>query len=345
MPEFLPKEFRSAHDFAFFLHDRLADIVVSGEKAGDFQVTFELKSPSDADVFRTLPGEELWDWLQDNGYERIVVELANRQVMAALLSDLCHFVYEALRCSAKGKLVVAYALLRKPFKDNLFYLEWLLADPDDFQHKFHEESPEALAQTAPKRKLAIIGAAIDKTRYPGWVSARFIYELRYDKRATYGLEGLWNKATHLITTFHPAYTTEAQNFNFVFSDEEARLQQWRVLYLLLPLLLYHTVEIVEALVATIVDRPRLEADLHYIQQVVGFLLFAEGFETNDQERMLLSPIRDALDRLELRCPTCGRRVSFRAENLGALYRFGEVRCGICDTNIQLSQRIGSGESG
>ena len=126
MKNVLPSEFKIGHEFAFFLHDLLAQIVVEGEKANIFQVPVTFRSQADAEAIRDLSGEELWSWLQANRYEWVNLELSYKQLIVALLADFCQFVYEALRCSEKGKLAVTYTLLRKPFKDNLFYLEWLL---------------------------------------------------------------------------------------------------------------------------------------------------------------------------------------------------------------------------
>jgi hypothetical protein len=50
----------------------------------------------------------------------------------ALTSDFLHHVYEGLWCLEKRKIVVAFNVLRKPLKDNLTYLCWMLADPEDF---------------------------------------------------------------------------------------------------------------------------------------------------------------------------------------------------------------------
>ncbi len=204
MATFLPKQFQFSHDFAFFLHDLLVEGIVSGEQAGIFNVNVKWDSKLQADVIKGFSGEELWLWLEKNGYEWVNVSLAYKQIIIALLSDFCHFVYEALSCSIKGKLAVSFALLRKPFKENLLYLEWLLIDPKDFMHKFYYDGPKALDLSTAldkERKIHIIQAAIEKSIHVNWIPAEFLYELRYMKTASYGFEGLWNHATHLVTTF------------------------------------------------------------------------------------------------------------------------------------------------
>ena len=123
MPDFLPENFRFAHDYCLFLHDILVNIVQSGEDARIFTVPVQLRSVEEAQQFTGLKEEELWRWLESNGYEEVLREYTYRHAFVALLADFCHFVYEALRCSRKGKLTVTFALLRKPFKENLCYFE------------------------------------------------------------------------------------------------------------------------------------------------------------------------------------------------------------------------------
>lgn len=138
----LPAEFRFCHNYCFFLHDQLVETLISGEKAKIFRIRIKHKGKSEADEMANYSGEGLVDWLEAHGYKNEVRKLYYKQVCAALLSDLLHFIYEALQCSRKGKLTVAYALLRKPLKDNLFLLEWLLARPTDFLKRFEGENPK-----------------------------------------------------------------------------------------------------------------------------------------------------------------------------------------------------------
>ncbi len=142
----IPKPYRFAHNFAFYLHDTLVHHLVSGEQAGIFNLHFELPSNTDFDIegFNRLHGEELWQWLEDNDHIWVLDEMVYRQTLAAVLSDLCHFVFEALCCSQKAKLTVTYALLRKPFRENLLILEWLLGDPEGFCTTFRGSSPHSV---------------------------------------------------------------------------------------------------------------------------------------------------------------------------------------------------------
>src|SRR5262245_53205191 len=114
--DFIPEEHKFAHEYCFFLHDILADIVVSGEQEKIFHHTFQIRNEADAEQIQKRSGEDLADWMEHNGYFTELQEANKRHICIALLSDFCHFIYEALNCSKKGKLTVSFALLRKPLK-------------------------------------------------------------------------------------------------------------------------------------------------------------------------------------------------------------------------------------
>jgi hypothetical protein len=336
MPIFLPIKYKFSHDFAFFLHDTLVETIVSGEKAGIFNVSLEWDSKLNPKNIESLSGEQLWSWLENNGYEWVTLLLSYKQATIALLSDFCHFVYEALHCSQKGKLTVAYSLLRKPFKENLFYLEWLLAEPADFIKKFCKDGPKSLdlSESITKdRKIEIIKAIIDSGSNPNWIPAEFLYDLRYKKGAPYGFESLWNQATHLITTFH-AYTTDHQNFNFIFSDDDARLSQWEHFYSLVPLILYHAVNVIEALIKNIANRAHSDLDITDLRRNVGFILWVESIHY-DEMGISLNQFKNIITENAIECPNCTKPIVFGKNNLKSLYSHGLVSCGSCNNKVNL----------
>lgn len=85
---------------------------------------------------------DLFEWLDNNGFHEKALHGFECNMFFSLLQDFCFFIYESLSCAARGKITVAYSLLRKPIRDNLFYLEWLLADKDDFYQCFMNNNIE-----------------------------------------------------------------------------------------------------------------------------------------------------------------------------------------------------------
>ncbi|MCK5199257.1 MAG: hypothetical protein KAR21_12945 [Spirochaetales bacterium] len=134
-------EFEESFTYCFFLHDRIVDVIVIGEKYDMFNEAIAFKNEEHAQELQKLNnGDEIVNWMHDNKYEKELNSLYLIQVFVALISDFCHFLFEALTISAKGKTTVAFALLRKPLKDNLFILENLLVNKKDFFNEFHDEA-------------------------------------------------------------------------------------------------------------------------------------------------------------------------------------------------------------
>ena len=119
MAMFIPASFHAGHDLCFILHDLLLEYVVEGEKAGLQCFNVKVDRPEAFKVAEGLEGEAFWEWCEQNGFRSILDQFSYRSLIFGLLSDMCHFLYEALQCSEKAKLAVAFSNLRKPLQDNL----------------------------------------------------------------------------------------------------------------------------------------------------------------------------------------------------------------------------------
>jgi hypothetical protein len=337
MRDFLPDEFRFSHGLCLFLHDILVGMISSGEEAGIFTARFELRSQVDAQQFGLLDDEQVWSWLEDNGYDDVIQEVAYKMVSLAVLSDFCHFVFEALSCSRKAKLTVAYALLRKPFKENLFYFEWMLVDPVGFLEAFLLHGPQRLElHTAADetKKFAQIRSAIQRTANPSSFDAQFIYDLRYKKSAPHGFEKAWNQASHLVTTYRQ-FKTDPQNLNFVFLEKGRHEREWEFLYSRLPYLLNYTVEVVEALVAKFAQADTAYVDVMECRRAVGMTLWARCIATEGHDELIRQLISDLERMLPAECPHCATTLIVDDAVLQSLYESGGFSCPICGNEISL----------
>lgn len=330
----LPQEFHFSHNFCFFLHDQLVAALKSGEEAKIFNVELV----SDQKVPEGVEGEQLFEWLSNNNHRSVILGMYYRQITAALLADMLHFLYESLRCSAKGKITVSFALLRKPLKENLFYLEWLLADPGDMLSAFEDEKPSAksIKLLTDVRRKEIIRLAVDKTSMGHWLNSELIYDLRYNKKFAVGFENLFQKANHLVTSFK-ALETEPANFNFVFSNDDAHHSQWNGLYSYLPLLLLHTVEVVEGLLATVAKRQD-GIDLTQIRNAIGFAHWMDSGPHYHLGAEVFKDMKAALLSEELPCPSCKAQIFSSDESMIALYNENTVCCASCGWNFDLNAR-------
>lgn len=327
----LPKRFSFSHEYSLYLHDRLADLVVYGEKEGFFNTTVPLNNQEEAAEFSS-PELDIFQWLEKRQRGDILGEILLKSVFPALLSDFCHFIYEALSCSQKGKLSVAYALLRKPLKENLHYLEWLVANPEELLTTlYNRESVELSFRHIghPDRVRKVIKNAIDRTVNASMFNPDYIYELRFDKACPYGFEGLWNQAMHLITTKQPIHT-EKMNFNFVFSGDNDRQMQWEQLYSQLPLLLFYTAEICEVLIALIRKEPMPDIANAVFHRSIGFLLWGtEAKKIFGSSRLDNRSLKD----LEFICPRCMHKIRPQVSKVRKLYYNESITCPNCGNKL------------
>jgi len=243
MGYFLPNKYKELHNLCFYLHDILVQIVVEGENKKLFDTIYSLKKGSDIEAIKG--NDDILEWLSSNGYEDEFKSIVIKQVLIATISDYCHYVYEALKCSEKSKLAITYTLLRKPLKDNLLLFEWIMTNRNEFLENFQKDSNcYAIDKIDSAKKKIFIGCSVNKINYSETFNADFIYNIRYSKKTNYSLERLWNIANHIVTT-SKYYKTESLNLNFVFSGADSKESQWNYLYSVLPYLLFYTVEVIQ----------------------------------------------------------------------------------------------------
>ncbi len=341
MKNFLPEDFIFSHDFCLYLHDCLVQFIVEGEYGGVFQTTCKFKSNEEAEEFNKNPDLVIFDWLAEKGYSDVLGEVLLKTVFPALLSDFCHFVYEALSCSRKGKLTVAYALLRKPIKENLHYLEWLLADPEGLLSTLYNQPSKELAFgkiSNPAKAKEVIRKAISRTLYKDLYDAEFLYDLRFNKKVSYSLDASWNQAIHLITTKEPI-ATEQCNFNFVFSGDYEQLCQWQHIYMTLPWLLFYALDICEVLMAIIIKEPPSDIEEVLFHRSLGFLLWGHEFLRFANKLELPEP---NLKRFTPKCPKCKKFIESSEEMIKELFLKRKLKCPHCKRSIRMPHFLKKG---
>jgi hypothetical protein len=332
MPDVLPEQYRFVHDYLLFLHDSLAQALVEGEKAHVFDTEVPLEE-GDAQVFENIEDENILEWLEANGRQEYAATIMYKMTIRALLSDFCHYVFEGLSCSRKGKLAPAFSLFRKPFCDTLAYLEWMLADPEGFMGTFLHDSPDGLAFSTTAEKQEIIDKAIIRTANQGCFDAQAIYELRYDKKAPHGLQAFFQQSTHLITTMSKHIKSQPQNFNMVFSGDEDRQAQWSFIYTRLPYLLVYAVEVVEALLELFAPTEPGFLEKMSLRRTAGFVLCADRLGPSDGDPPTLVNFVDTLQKELASCPHCGEGQEISVGSVEELYESGAISCSACKEDM------------
>jgi len=256
MGYFLPQKYKELHNLCFYLHDILVQVVVEGENKKLFDTIYNLKKRSDIEAIKGT--HDILEWLSNNGYEDEFKSIVIKQVLIATISDYCHYIYEALKCSEKSKLAITYTLLRKSLKDNLLLFEWIMTNGNEFMENFKKDSNYyAIDKIDLTKKKMFIEHSVSKIKYSETFNSDFIYNVRYSKKTDYGLEPLWNKANHIVTTSKD-YKTESLNLNFVFSGDVSKESQWNYLYSVLPYLLFYTIEVIQVVLDQEIGKNKFE---------------------------------------------------------------------------------------
>jgi hypothetical protein len=240
----LPEKYWPSHELCFRVHDVMTQLLVSGQRARAFYVSFDL--PDEATKREFESASDIFEWLEKHRPPEDRAAVLVTTMFPAILSDMLHCFYEALETSRKAKLGISFMLLRKPLQESLYVLEAVIADRAEFAQKLTEDPIKLWSQGIGGREAharniqKVLDAAGESDRF----DPAYLAQLRYDKSATDGFDGICNKAMHLFTD-HKSIKTERMNINFIFSNWDSKLTQWSYIYSRLPYLLVYIHSIVE----------------------------------------------------------------------------------------------------
>jgi hypothetical protein len=147
--------------------------------------------------------------------QRIVVN----QTVIPLFSDMLHFIYEALTCLERRKITVAFALLRKPLKYNLWFATWLWADEDDFYARMKSSPADDMDdQKIPaERRKELLNTAVQSFGDGTGLDGDVLYQIIFERGNAVGLAPYFDMAAHLVTT-NKKIRTDRLNLNFIFKN-------------------------------------------------------------------------------------------------------------------------------
>jgi hypothetical protein len=341
MKSFLPEQYHFAHEYSKSLNGYLTNLIVFGEQNQVYSVPINLKNDEHEKEFSQLNGGEIAIWLENHGYRDELERMILKSLYPALLADLCQFVVEALDCSESARLTITYALLRKPLRDDLFYLEWLLADPRSFINTFYEKNPSEFSLDKMLREdkvRGIVRQAVDRTAKKDSVDPEVIYDIRYNKLAEYSFDTMWNKALHLITTAK-THSTEYRNLNFIFSDDEDRSHQWKHIYSFLPVVLDYAVDVAESLMFIVLGNERPGYYVDFFHRELGFFVWSKEVVDWQNNLTLSSEMPNDLDELHIACPKCNRMIDMQENLARALFLERKMKCPKCFRNITIESIV------
>lgn len=227
---YLPKEHRKTHTACFELVKQIEEFIVGKDYEFLRVSLFEL---TENEKDHLVECGDIWEFMKKYKEDRFYSQL-NRQLILGLLMDFCYFIQESLDCSNKMRLVVSYALLRRPLVDNLKLLLRILED-ESFYDNFIERDdydPAFMKDEELKEMLS----ATDEIRLTKPITGSFIYECIYEKNNPGSVVNLSNRAIHPVTT-RPWNKTGAMNCNFMFTTPADIAELWNHYYAYLPSIL------------------------------------------------------------------------------------------------------------
>lgn len=190
-------------------------------------------------------GESLLEFLERIGKNEEHRKIVKGAVIQALVSDICYFLKIALFSSLQQRLVVAFALLRKPFVYNLLIVLRLYFT-EDFLERFNTEDGFDTTEISNEDILELLSVSV-RIIVTKQINPNQIFDLIYNRQIEDSLINMSNKALHPSTTRGKFNRTSVQNINFVFSTPEDSNSQWEYIYNRLPFLLLFLNEILEAI--------------------------------------------------------------------------------------------------
>lgn len=250
----VPKAFHFVNNICAYIYDQLTEILSDSfymdmaNSNVDFDGDEKLK-----EAFNDTQDHPL-DILQKADRNHDIEIIVTKHVVMSIIADMVNFLYESIVIAQKGKMSVAYALLRKPFTDQLLILEQIMSGRTDFINRyFHDGDPKNYDPSARDiDKKAIIDNALKKLNSVIFQSD-IIHDLRYDKSCEAGINAYTNHALHIVTN-DKNYKTENQGLNFTFPLDDEDLEDFfSHYYYAVSILLIYTASVVDKIVFELIE--------------------------------------------------------------------------------------------
>lgn len=330
----LPQEYWKQQDYLLYVYDVIVDMLRQADRNKLSNFTLEFTDKEQATSFEKA--EDIFEWMDKNGRHDTSIKIFESPVFFSLLKDFCFYIYESISCAERGKVTVAYTLLRKPIRDNLLYLEWLLSDKEEFYNKFLYGNVSDCDVSNRKvftreRIEKIIKSASRKSCMGKLMNYNnLVYTLRFSNKEDIGLQRIWNQSMHLVTT-STNYTTDDGNLNFIFADEQIWKNYWNYYYLVMPQLMAYVIEICEALFLNVIKVDTLELLLN---RTIRISKYARVQVESEAANLLKNYSNEWVALIEenkvtMKCENCAKDIVMTREILQQMIENWTIICPHC----------------
>jgi hypothetical protein len=326
----LPKSYHATHNICAYLYDHLTEVI---SDVYYLEMATTLFDPPLPEAAGNAEFDHLDYLAKHNRHNELEIVITKHLVMS-MIGDMSNFLYESLRIAKSGKMSVAYALLRKPFTDQLLIFEQLLIDRKDFIERFYHSGEPKQYDPSDRTidKKAIVDKAVDMLNTIDLYNADLLYELRFDRSSPISINGITNKALHIVTN-DKGYPTQKQDLNFIFNAPDRVEDQWKHYYFVMPLLLSYVGEVIDRLVFTLIKD---KEGRHEFKALERMLAFAMVFH-QPSDKATNNMIRHIGKMLETECPICREKNRFSKAYLTTYFFEGEFFCKRCHNAMKLDE--------
>ena len=240
--ESLPERFIKSHQLLLYYNDVIVDLLKLADEHRLSEISIPLEEKESISV--ELSDEPIMCML-NNGHSKEAYKVTKSHIFFSLLTDFIYYMHESFSCSERGKVSVAFSISRKPIKDTLFYLCWLLAEPKEFINLllYNEAGDYDITKLSEEVKKTIYKKSCEriankKINY----DHNLLFEIIYDRKSEISLCGAWDMSAHLVTT-NRNYPTNKGDLNFIFSSEEIWGDFWELYYNKMPYIMDFMIEV------------------------------------------------------------------------------------------------------
>lgn len=318
----IPPKYWKAHEFCFFLHDSVLQALVEYEQSGAHNwVTNAFE-----EISKDHPVEEDFDILKFMK-ERNLIEPYKHHLLShlvlGLVSDMLNFIYESLDAFEKRKFAVGWSLLRKPLKENLLFLSWILSNEDEFIEKFESENYKTLNNIKKEKQLEIFDGAIKKIPNSDAFSSDLLWNHIYSKNHSSGFEPTWQRATHLITSQGDLLKTEDYTINLIFESPFIN-HHYDLLHGRLPYVMIYLSSVAFECFNLIL---KMNERTYNHMEIVSMGCY-EALFMNTRNPPLINSLNKSFKPF-LKCIHCNSEIKINKKNAPAMYIRDQLACDKC----------------
>lgn len=323
---YIPEKHWKAHEFCFFLHDHILQALLEYESSDIHNATLN----AFRDVVKGREEEfqdvELLSFLKSHNLTELYEHHITCHVTFGLVSDMLNFLYEALSCFEKRKFSVGFSLLRKPLKEHLLFLSWLLSDKADFIRRFEANNYETLNNVPKEKKIELFKSAVNHLATKEAFDGEVVWEMINSRSNPNSFEALLQKSTHLITSMGQLLRTDDYSLNFVFEDPSENYH-YEFLYSKLPYLLMFVTQVSLSLFDNIAAINK-NTYSRFVLSTMGCFesIFHDG-RGQHVTKMLRASLKEFLT-----CIHCEAPLKITKRNAASFYLSENIVCGECGAN-------------